>query len=188
MIVLTVVAAAAIGAALWTLTEYVMHRFSFHHRGDGQLRRIIATEHTRHHREPSATNFVLRLFGHAAVAMLGLPLGFIIGAITTPVFGLTLWASWALGYTAYEIGHWRLHHRAPRTAAALRRRVRHMSHHGVNAATNFGVSLDFWDRVFSTAAPGGPVELAASLAPRWLVENPSAYAPLVLRDSQRTPS
>ncbi|MDG2261144.1 MAG: sterol desaturase family protein [Actinomycetota bacterium] len=186
MVALTVVAAVIVGSALWTLTEYAMHRFGFHHRGEGSLFKIIATEHTRHHRAPSATNFLLRLAGHAGVALLGLPIGIFIAAFTSRAFGTTLWATWALGYTVYEVGHWRLHHRPPHTPAALRRRVRHMSHHGANAGSNFGVSVDVWDRVFSTAAPSGPVELAEVVAPQWLLDDPSAYEPLVVRGSRQT--
>lgn len=188
MTVLTFIAATLTGAALWTITEYVMHRFGFHHRGTNWLSRLIAAEHTRHHREPSKTNLGLRVAGHLMVAVAGLPFGIAVATVTTTLFGFTLWTTWALGYVAYEVGHWRLHHRPPTSRAGLRRRVHHMSHHGLNAATNFGVSFDWWDRVFSTTAPEGPVELADQIAPQWLRNDPLAYAPLALKDSQQTPS
>jgi sterol desaturase/sphingolipid hydroxylase (fatty acid hydroxylase superfamily) len=183
------IAAAASGWLLWTLTEYVMHRFSFHHSNDGPVRRTVAWEHSRHHRDPNRTNLALRLGGQVGVAALGVPFGIAFALATSTTLGVGLWIGWAGGYVIYETTHWRIHHRVPTSPTATRRRHHHLAHHAVNASVNFGVTVRWWDRTFGTVCEPPVVALPPSHAPSWLLEKPDDHGCLVVgRGSQQIPS
>ena len=177
------------GWFMWTLTEYLMHRWSFHHRNDGPLRRLVASEHTRHHREPNRTHLMLRLLGHAGVTGAGLLFGLLLAIVTSQLVGLWVWVGWASGYVIYETTHWRIHHRAPTSRAATRRRHHHLAHHSLNASSNFGVTVRWWDHVFGTSVEPDAVVVPPSHAPCWLVQNPDGHENFAVgRGSQQVPS
>jgi sterol desaturase/sphingolipid hydroxylase (fatty acid hydroxylase superfamily) len=132
----------AVGALLWTLLEYLLHRFVFHHAP------IISEIHERHHHEPLAligapawTSFVLALIG--VLFPLWLLLGISIAA------GMT--AGVICGYLWYVLVHYASHHWHPRHGSYLYRvRLRHARHHYSHDEGNFGVTVEFWDWLFRT--------------------------------------
>lgn len=166
---LIVLAAAAAGWVVWTFTEYAVHRWVFHHHPRRRVRTLAAWEHTRHHRAPLHTSLPLRLAGHVGVAALGLPVALTVAWLVSPSVGFGGWAGWAVGYVVYEVAHWRLHHRAPRSRRGLLARRHHYLHHGVDAATNFGVTVDWWDRAFATLTPSATVTVPEAHAAPWLL-------------------
>ncbi len=135
-----------IGMATWTLVEYVIHRFAYHHAP------VFSALHHSHHEAPNA--------------FIGVPSfissGFLIAVCYFPVRVLdTVAASgftsgMLLGYAAYMFVHHAAHHFSVQPGDWLyASRVRHMAHHYHDTAY-FGVSTGFWDRVFGTAgAPRG---------------------------------
>lgn len=158
------------GLVLWTLAEYLLHRFVMHARGGW----VIGREHRLHHREPLRTNIVLRGAGYLGLAVIGL-LG---GATLLPVSAfaaLGLAAGWTAGYIGYEQIHWNSHHRAPRTRFGLRRRHVHLHHHFVRPQRNHGVSSSLWDRVFQTFEEPGLVRVPKADPPPWLETDPDRY-------------
>jgi sterol desaturase/sphingolipid hydroxylase (fatty acid hydroxylase superfamily) len=130
------------GALLWTLLEYLLHRFVFHHAP------IISEIHEQHHHDPLAligapawTSFVLALMG--VLFPLWLLLGIAIAA------GMT--SGMICGYLWYVLVHYASHHWQPRPGSYLYRvRLRHARHHYSHDEGNFGVTVEFWDRVFRT--------------------------------------
>jgi sterol desaturase/sphingolipid hydroxylase (fatty acid hydroxylase superfamily) len=132
----------AVGVLLWTLLEYLLHRFVFHHAP------IISEIHEQHHHDPLAligapawTSFVLALLG--VLFPLWLLLGISIAA------GIT--SGMICGYLWYVLVHYASHHWQPRHGSYLYRvRLRHARHHYSHDEGNFGVSVEFWDRVFRT--------------------------------------
>ena len=139
------VAAFLVGAAGWTLAEYLLHRFFLH--GVPMIRR----SHLRHHAAPRA------LIG--APAWLSPSLVVTLFAVTN-LFGDATLASGAtvgvtLGYLAYVCIHYATHHLSSLRWGWLRRlRRAHALHHSSSTACNFGVSSGLWDRVFGTDASG----------------------------------
>ena len=180
MAMLTGTGALILGWIMWTLTEYGVHRFGFHHRGSIALARMVAAEHTHHHRDPGHTILMLRLAGHAGVAIAGAPVGLALVFWTTPALGLAAWLGWSGGYIVYEVSHWRMHHIAPRGARGLARRRHHLTHHAMTASVNFGVTVRWWDLAFGTVTVSTPAQIPALVAPQWLLENPSKYETLDL--------
>lgn len=146
MAVLLVMAAGAgiavsIGAGflIWTLAEYLVHRFVFHR--VPWLRR----EHDRHHREPAA------YIGASSAISLSLLAGlWAVSHLAAGSYGDAAMFGFVAGYTAYIVAHDRFHHGALRPASwfypAFHRHAIH--HRGVEA--NFGVIVPWWDVIFRT--------------------------------------
>jgi len=137
------------GYAVWTLTEYWLHRVIFHfepQRGLGA--RLHWMLHGVHHDHP---NDRLRLV-MPPTASVPLALAFcvvfwlVLGAASAQPFS----AGFLGGYLAYDLLHYHVHHQRPRSALGRRLRELHMRHHFQDEERGFGVSAPYWDRVFGT--------------------------------------
>ncbi len=145
-----VLAAAALGYLIWTLIEYFGHRFLFHYEFPGAFgARIHLLIHGVHHVHP---NDPLRL---VMPALLSGPIMLIAYAVLRSIFGLPLGypvlMGFIIGYLAYDMVHYYVHHGDPRTRVGLALRRAHMLHHFRDPARGFGVSAPWWDYVFGTA-------------------------------------
>jgi sterol desaturase/sphingolipid hydroxylase (fatty acid hydroxylase superfamily) len=135
--------ATVAGVMVWTLIEYVVHRYVFH------WMPVFSPMHGAHHEAP--------------LALVGTPTWVSLLVIFTFVFA----PAWALGslniasgmavgvmagFQWYGLVHHAIHHRKPRMIA--RRLIiasrRHAQHHYSTQPGNFGVTTSFWDRVFGT--------------------------------------
>jgi sterol desaturase/sphingolipid hydroxylase (fatty acid hydroxylase superfamily) len=138
-----------LGLLVWTLAEYVIHRFAFHHMPG------LKTAHLEHHAEPtglhgSPTIVTVMVFGGLALA----PLWY----LTSLQSAAALTAGLMLGYLAYVAVHYAIHHVNSLGPAwlptPLRLRFRNLIRaHGVHhhqTQYNFGVTTTIWDRVFGT--------------------------------------
>jgi len=146
---LTALALGLGGYAVWTLTEYWLHRAIFHfepQRGLGA--RLHWMLHGVHHDHP---NDRLRLV-MPPTASVPLALAFcgvfllVLGAASAQPFA----AGFLGGYLAYDLLHYHVHHHRPRSALGRRLRELHMRHHFQDDERGFGVSAPYWDRVFGT--------------------------------------
>jgi sterol desaturase/sphingolipid hydroxylase (fatty acid hydroxylase superfamily) len=150
MSVLEVLGYTVLGYALWTLTEYWLHRIVFHfepEKGIGaKLHWLI---HGVHHEHPNDPH---RLVMPPSAS---LPLAAIFLFAFWLIFGSPEWlavsAGFLLGYIVYDTMHWYLHHRIPRTKLGKRLRELHLRHHFQDDTRGFGISAPYWDRVFRTA-------------------------------------
>jgi len=140
-------AAAVVLFALlvYTLYEYLTHRFVFH---GPRAPRVFREGHASHHRAPEA-RVAMPFFTSILLApfLLGLAmaaLGPARGALFTGVCGL--------GYVMYGGVHHLLHTPAVRLAPVLRLRAVHEVHHA-RPGCNFGVTTPLWDFVFGTWSP-----------------------------------
>lgn len=158
--------ALAIGAASWTLLEFLLHNFLGHH---GRGRNPFGKEHKRHHATTSyfAPTGKKALFASpvvlAAWAIFALTIG--------PVFG-TAFAVGLVGmYIAYEVVHRRAHTHPPRGFYGRWLRRHHFHHHFLSPKTNHGVTTPIWDYVFGTRREVvGPVRVPVKHAMAWLVD------------------
>ena len=144
-----ILALAAAGVAIWTLSEYWLHRLLFHwqpsFRGGDRLHFMI---HGVHHDHP---NDKLRLVMPPAASI---PLALIFFGAFVLVFGTPLayplFAGLIIGYLIYDYMHYYLHHAVPRTKLGKRLREQHMRHHFQDHRYGYGVSSPIWDVVFRT--------------------------------------
>jgi sterol desaturase/sphingolipid hydroxylase (fatty acid hydroxylase superfamily) len=166
---LVVLAGLVLGAHLWFLFEYLLHRFAMHHlRGRG----IMSREHLEHHVRAGWRFSSIHLLSWAGMLLVGvvawLPLGW---AILSPTFGAALAGGWSIGYFLYEYLHAREHLRAPRTRRQAVRRKRHFHHHFGHPMANHGVTIDFWDRVFGTNEAPDVVRVPRRMAQPWMLDD-----------------
>ena len=138
----------AVGAVLWTLAEYVMHRVVYH--------RIPLFEryHDVHHADPRAYVGAPPMVGTSIVFLVSfLPL-----AAFSPVLASAISVGMLAGYSIYMIVHHACHFWTPGSRGYLRRaRLHHAVHHYRDGNGNFGVSTSFWDVVFGTRIQPSPV-------------------------------
>ena len=150
--VLGAVGLALGGYAVWTLTEYWLHRVVFHFEPeDGIGARLHWMIHGVHHDHP---NDPLRLVMPPSVSV---PLAaafyglFVLVIPDADVFA----AGFLVGYLVYDMTHYHVHHHRPTTRLGKLMRELHMRHHFQDDTRGFGVSAPFWDYVFGTSLRRG---------------------------------
>jgi sterol desaturase/sphingolipid hydroxylase (fatty acid hydroxylase superfamily) len=151
---LTFVVLLLSGIAFWTLFEYYFHRYVFHFTPRGELqKRLSFLFHGVHHQYP---NDKKRLVMPIALSLL---IAIVLFAVFSLLFGAWTWAfssGFALGYLAYDMTHYSIHHFKPPQVKWLKNVWKsHIDHHFRDSTRGYGVSSAFWDRVFGTMqAPG----------------------------------
>ncbi|ATE60488.1 sterol desaturase family protein [Thauera sinica] len=133
------------GLALWTLLEYLLHRFVLH--GIEPFRRW----HAQHHHRPDEPMRTPLLFSALLlIALVAIPMLTIGDRWLATGLALGLLA----GHVAQEITHHALHarrHPAGHWLAACMRQ--HRLHHCRCPSCAYGTMTTFWDRAFGTAVP-----------------------------------
>ena len=155
---------AALGAASWSLTEHVMHRYLGH--VFARNRNFFAVEHVRHH---ATTSYFAPAWKKGAAAA-------VVAAIVTPVASMIVGPRRGLAYTAgfvstylgYEWLHYRAHVAAPTNRYEAWLRKHHFYHHFHNPSVNHGVTSPIWDRVFGTYEKPDVIRVPARHAMPWL--------------------
>jgi dihydroceramide fatty acyl 2-hydroxylase len=137
------------GGAIWTLTEYWLHRLLFHWEPDNAFgHRMHFIIHGIHHDHP---NDKLRLVMPPAVAipLAALFLGLFVLIFGTPL-AFPIFGGFIAGYLIYDYTHYYVHHAVPKTQFGKRLREHHMRHHFQDHRYGYGVSSPAWDVVFRT--------------------------------------
>lgn len=131
------------GFLLWTLTEYSIHRFIFHHPLFPKVfPRFYAIIHGIHHDTPLDRNRLL------VPLYVSLPLGSLVYVMfhaLIPVYADALFSGFILGYMSYDLTHYSIHHFQPKTRLGKALRAYHFKHHFKDNRRNFGVSSPLWD-------------------------------------------
>ncbi|MDB4920400.1 sterol desaturase family protein [Mucilaginibacter sp.] len=136
------------GLFIWTLVEYIMHRFVFHYEPADKpwAQRMHFVFHGVHHDYPSdAKRLVLP-------PSMSIPLAtgfyFLFNAIlpTNYVFGF--FPAFILGYLFYDISHYAIHHFNFKGNIWKKIKQHHMLHHYQDPAKGYGVSSPLWDKIF----------------------------------------
>src|ERR671921_1623048 len=146
---LTAIGLALGGYAVWTLTEYWLHRIVFHFEPeDGLGARLHWMMHGVHHDHP---NDPMRLVMPPSVSV---PLSSLFCLGFWAVLGTPNWYAFGggflAGYLLYDMTHYYLHHHKPRSRFGKRLRELHMRHHFQDDTTGFGISAPYWDKFFRT--------------------------------------
>jgi len=142
-----------LGLFLWTLTEYILHRFLFHLDKFLPDNRVALTLHFLlhgiHHYLPMDR---LRLVMPPTLFL----------ALATPFWKLahtvfywdwnvatTVFSGGIFGYICYDLTHYFLHHKTlPAYWQDLKKY--HLQHHFMDYENGFGVTSRFWDQIFGT--------------------------------------
>ena len=146
---------AAGGLLLWTLLEYVLHRWLFHWVPAGATgRQLHFLMHGIHHLDPwDGTRLV---FPPLAGVIVALPIFGLLWLALPLAAAMAAMAGLLVGYIAYDMTHYHVHHRACRTRWGKFLKAWHLAHHHKHWDAMFGVSTPLWDLVFRTGRPVGP--------------------------------
>ncbi len=143
-----------IGLFLWTLAEYTLHRFLFHHKPTTpRQERIFFLFHGIHHAQPQVkTRLVMPLPVSVPAFIIFFGLFYLIFAVllNSPQWVAPLMSGFMIGYLTYDLTHYATHHFPMRSGYAKYIKRYHMQHHYKDADTRFGVSSPIWDWVFRT--------------------------------------
>lgn len=174
MTLLIGVGSALGGLMVWTLTEYLVHRFDGH-----GFRRIIPT-HMDHHRDP--VNFEIQPFTPQFLVgffAFWTGLGWWLGAGPA---ALVFVAGFFAGYHYYTWLHNDLHAEAPRNVYDAWVRRHHFYHHFHDPRVNHGVTSPFWDLVFRTYVPSSErIRVPRRMAMPWLFDEEAAVRSIYAR-------
>ena len=137
-----------LGVFLWTLFEYVMHRFVFHYHPTSELgKKIHFMTHGVHHDYPQDS---MRLVMPPPISIPIAILSFAFFYAVAGSYGWTLFAGFTLAYLAYDILHYATHHFNIKSNWFRNLKHHHMDHHYYDDERGFGVSSTFWDNVFGS--------------------------------------
>ena len=129
------------GGLAWTFFEYAIHRFGFHHFP------ILKPMHMAHHADPRGLTGTPTPVTVAVIYGLAyLPVDLAAGGAVAAAWTAGIMA----GYLLYVSVHYVVHHLGSGGSPTLRRLIRLHALHHHDDKHNFGVTSDFWDRVFGT--------------------------------------
>lgn len=142
------------GLFLWTLAEYLLHRFLFHYEPTGPvLQRVWYLIHGVHHEQPQCkTRLVMP-------PILSIPLALAHYALFYLLFGVALgargwvyplFAGFLTGYLIYDMTHYATHHLAMKWGFLKFLKRYHLLHHYKTPDDRYGISSPLWDYVFGT--------------------------------------
>jgi 4-hydroxysphinganine ceramide fatty acyl 2-hydroxylase len=138
------------GMLVWTLIEYLLHRFLLHYRSQAPgLLAVVEKLHLGHHRDPlDEAKITVPVYGSLPIAgaLLGL---FRLLAGSWEVAALLMTGSIA-GYLYYEAVHFWIHRGGRSEGWWGRRRAHHLFHHFKDQTRCLGVSTPLWDLVMGT--------------------------------------
>ncbi|UCC88935.1 MAG: sterol desaturase family protein [Anaerolineales bacterium] len=143
-----------IGVFLWSLAEYVLHRFVFHFRPrtPAQEKAIFLFHGVHHYQPQDKTRLVMP-------PVVSIPLAILFYLLFHLTFGILLrsshwvapaFAGFIVGYLFYDITHYATHHFPMRRGIWKFLKRYHMQHHYKTPDQRFGVSSPVWDYVFGT--------------------------------------
>jgi len=145
------------GLALWTFTEYTLHRFLFHGErvwlpANPKIIAIHFLFHGQHHAFPM-DQYRLVFPPHVSMLMWLTLVKPAASLVIPPLYMNCVAAGIQIGYMCYDMIHFWTHHGDLKCAHLKTMKRYHMLHHYRNGDIGFGVSNKFWDYVFGTEIP-----------------------------------
>jgi sterol desaturase/sphingolipid hydroxylase (fatty acid hydroxylase superfamily) len=137
------------GIVIWTLAEYVLHRFVFHWQPPGKLgERMHFVFHGVHHDYPSDSKRLVM------VPTISIPLATLFYFLFRMLLGAEhvapFFCGFLTGYLFYDMTHYAVHHFNLKSKFWLEIKQHHMLHHYKDMDNGYGVSSKFWDLIFRT--------------------------------------
>lgn len=138
---------ATLGVLVWTLSEYLLHRFAFHYRATSTFgKRVVFIAHGLHHDDPiDPTRLVMPPL---PAVLYAIGFYFLFKFIAGPVFVYPFFGGFLLGYLAYDYIHYYVHHFQPKNKIGKFLKTYHMQHHYALKGAKWGVSSPLWDYIF----------------------------------------
>ncbi len=142
------------GICVWSLSEYLLHRFVFHWEPQAEwLQRVWYLIHGVHHEQPQCkTRLVMPPILSIPLALLFYGLFRLVVAmlLRLPRMAGPAFAGFVTGYLCYDMVHYAEHHLSMKWGFLKYLKRYHLRHHFKNPDHGFGVSSPVWDVVFRT--------------------------------------
>ncbi|MEM1122892.1 MAG: sterol desaturase family protein [Bacteroidota bacterium] len=134
------------GIGIWTVTEYVLHRWLFHYEPPGKLgKRMHFIFHGVHHDYPNDSK---RLVMPPAVSIPLASAFYFLFRSAVPHDGFfAFFAGFLAGYLFYDMLHYAIHHAPMKGKIWMALKTHHLKHHFKNPDAGYGVSSPLWDLV-----------------------------------------
>src|SRR6266446_2908816 len=146
--ILAVVALFLLGMLVWTLLEYVIHRWAFHYEPTTRVgKKLHFIVHGVHHDYPSDARRLV-MPPSVSIPLAFLFLGFFLETLGRS--GPAVSAGFAFGYVCYDGIHFAIHHFPMKQGIGLWLKQYHLRHHFHDDHAGYGVSSPLWDYVFGT--------------------------------------
>lgn len=140
----------ATGMLVWTLMEYILHRFVFHFVSENpRLKVVIYKMHGVHHEYPRDRE---RLFMPPVPSIIVATLFFSLQYLIMGWNVLAFFPGFLFGYLMYGSMHYAIHAFTPPSFLKALWRNHHL-HHYKYPQKGFGVSSVIWDHIFGTIPP-----------------------------------
>jgi sterol desaturase/sphingolipid hydroxylase (fatty acid hydroxylase superfamily) len=142
-----------LGIIVWSLAEYVLHRFVFHYVPDSKLgQRMHFIFHGVHHDYPSdSRRLVMPPSASLPLAVIFYLLFYV---IVGRIYVAPFMAGFLTGYLCYDMTHYAVHHFNMHNKFWLAIKNHHMKHHYKDPSKGFGVSSPVWDKIIGTDFTG----------------------------------
>jgi sterol desaturase/sphingolipid hydroxylase (fatty acid hydroxylase superfamily) len=138
------------GMIIWTLIEYIMHRYIFHiDKYFPKAKRFHYIVHGVHHEQPADKE---RLFMPPVPGMIMVAFLFGFWYLLMGEFSFIFMAGITNGFLIYSFIHYTIHMN-PNTKLFRNQWFHHALHHYKYPDKAFGVSTQIWDLVFGTMPP-----------------------------------
>ena len=136
------------GAFVWTLLEYIIHRYIFHYEPKTRLgKQLHFVVHGVHHDYP---NDAKRLVMPPVVSIPLAVVFFSFFFATLGRFAPAVGAGFGFGYVCYDTIHYAIHHFSMKNGVWRWLKNYHLRHHFHDDHAGYGVSSPLWDYVFRT--------------------------------------
>lgn len=133
------------GLLLFSLTEYLVHRYVYHFKKIGPFRNRAYDLHDFHHHHPKDKK---RLAMPIPVAILIALFLLAVFRIAAGHFGQLLFSGFMLGYAGYLLLHYLIHILGPVNRVMKYLWIHHSVHHFKDDHRAYGVSSPLWDWIF----------------------------------------
>jgi len=142
------------GIGIWTVTEYVLHRWLFHYEPPGKLgKRMHFIFHGVHHDYP---NDSWRLVMPPAVSLpLATAFYFLFRNIVVHDGFFAFFAGFLAGYLFYDMLHYAIHHAPMKGKIWMALKTHHLKHHFKDPDAGYGVSSPLWDIIVGSEFKNG---------------------------------
>ena len=148
------------GFAVWTITEYLLHRFIFHYHPSSEFgKKIHFIFHGVHHDYPrDKKRLVLPPSASIPLATL---FYFLFSVVLTDLHLFAFFSGFLLGYLIYDMLHYAMHHYNFKSGIMKKIKQHHMLHHYQDPTKGFGVSSSIWDIVLHSEFDKTPERIDA---------------------------
>lgn len=137
------------GLFLWTITEYVLHRWVFHFYPKSEFgQRIHFIFHGVHHDYPNDSKRLV-LPPSASIPM-ALALYFLFLYLLPAGTIYAFYTGFLIGYLIYDMTHYALHHANFKSPFWKKLKQHHMLHHYSDSTKGYGVSSALWDKILGS--------------------------------------